>query len=204
MSGAVVVAALIWVAVMIGFVAAWRLTPRGDAVEERLRTYGWQPGVDLDAPDGTERLQKYPLTRRLLMGLGLGPALAKSLMRADLSLTTAEFALIVLLVAALGVALGTWRIGLLGGIGLGILLSFIPFFYLRIRQARRLKALTEQIPDVMTLLVGGLRGRLRPESGDRDACATDAGSQLGRVWSRAEGRIARCPFSVRSRIWRHE
>ena len=29
--------------------------------------------------------------------------------------------------------------------------------YLRMRQARRLKQLTEQIPDVMTLLVGGLR-----------------------------------------------
>ena len=40
---------------------------------------------------------------------------------------------------------------------MGLLLGLMPFLYLRMRQARRLKALVEQIPDVMTLLVGGLR-----------------------------------------------
>ena len=44
MSGPVLFAVLIWVAVLIGFAAIWRLTPQRDDVEERLRTYGWQPG----------------------------------------------------------------------------------------------------------------------------------------------------------------
>jgi tight adherence protein B len=157
MSGALIFAVLIWLAVMIGFAAAWRFTPQRDPVEERLQAYGWQPGIDTDEINETERRQKYPLTQRLLMGLGLGPGLAKALMRADLPMTAAEFTLIVLLVVAFGAVIGTWRMGILGGAGLGILCGFMPFFYLRHRQARRLKALTEQIPDVMTLLVGGLR-----------------------------------------------
>jgi tight adherence protein B len=157
MSGPLLFAALIGMAVVIGFAAAWRLTPQRDPVEERLRAYGWQPGVDLDAGNEDERRQKYPLTRRLLMGLGLGPALSKSLMRADVPLTAAEFSLIWLMIVALGVALGTWRVGLLGGIGLGILVGLLPNLYLRIRRSRRVKQLTMQIPDVMTLLVGGLR-----------------------------------------------
>ncbi len=157
MSGPLLFAALIWLVVVIGFVAAWRFAPQRDAVEERLRAYGWDPGVDLDEGSDAEQRKKYPLTQQLLMGLGTGPALAKALMRADIAMTAAEFTLIVLLIVALGAAVGMWRIGLLGGIGLGILCGFLPFLYLRMRQAKRLKMLTEQIPDVMTLLVGGLR-----------------------------------------------
>jgi tight adherence protein B len=97
------------------------------------------------------------LTQRLLLRLGLGPALVQALMRADVPLTAAEFALLVMLLAGFGGALGFLRIGLLGGVGVGFLCAFLPFGYLRHRQARRLKLLTDQIPDVLTLLVGGLR-----------------------------------------------
>ena len=48
MAGPLLFAGLIWLAVVIGFAAAWRLLPQRDPVEERLRSYGWQPGVDLD------------------------------------------------------------------------------------------------------------------------------------------------------------
>ena len=102
MSGPLVFAGLIWLTVVIGFAAAWRFAPQRDPVEERLRAYGWQPGVDLEDGEEGERRQKYPLTQRLLMGLGLGPALAKALMRADVPMTAAEFTLVVLLVVALG------------------------------------------------------------------------------------------------------
>jgi tight adherence protein B len=37
------------------------------------------------------------------------------------------------------------------------LLGFVPVFYLRSRQRRRQRAFTEQLPDVLTLLVGALR-----------------------------------------------
>ena len=157
MSGPLLFAGLIWLAVVIGFAAVWRFVPQRDAVDERLRAYGWQPGVDLDEDNGAERRRKYPLTQRLLMGLGTGPALSKALMRADIPMTAAEFSLVVLMIVALGAAIGMWRIGMLGGIGLGILCSFLPFLYLRRRQTKRLKLIVEQIPDVMTLLVGGLR-----------------------------------------------
>lgn len=157
MAGSYMVAGLIWLAVMIAFAGIWRLTPQRDPVEERLRAYGWQPNLDLGDNETVDARRKYPLTQRLLLALGRGPAISRALMRADVPLTAAEFLLIVLVIVVLGFALGTWRIGFLGGAGLGLLFGLIPYMYLRIRQARRLKALTEQIPDVMTLLVGGLR-----------------------------------------------
>jgi tight adherence protein B len=48
-------------------------------------------------------------------------------------------------------------VGLLFGLAMGALCGCLPLFYLRHRQSRRLRAFTQQLPDVLTLLVGGLR-----------------------------------------------
>lgn len=157
MASPLLFAALIWLAVMIGFAAVWRLAPQRDPVEDRLRAYGRQEGIDLDESIEGSPQQQYPLVQRVLLKVGLGPGLSRALMRSDLPLTAAEFTLIVTAVIAVGVLVGTWRAGVLGGIGLGVICGYAPFVYLRMRQGRRVRALTEQIPDVMTLLVGGLR-----------------------------------------------
>jgi tight adherence protein B len=85
--------------------------------------------------------------------------------RADVPLTATEFALIVLAAVMLGVLVGVLRLGpfigpALGplvGLALGGVFGAVPVAYLRFRAARRQRLLTEQLPDVLTLLVGSLR-----------------------------------------------
>lgn len=156
-SGPILFAALIWLAVMILFMAVWRFAPQRDPVEARLRDYGFQPGVDLEAAGDAPARRRLPLMQRMVNGFGLGPALALGLMRADLAFTAAEFALIVLVAGGLGFALGALRSSVLLGVLLGFAGAAAPLVYLRYRQGRRLRQLTQQIPDVMTLLVGALR-----------------------------------------------
>jgi tight adherence protein B len=89
--------------------------------------------------------------------LSLGRALADRLSRADLSLTAAEFGLITLLVAGGLGFLGWLRGQALLALLLGIAGLFIPLIYLNMRASKRREAFTNQLPDVLTLLVGALR-----------------------------------------------
>ncbi len=151
---------LVMLAVLIFFVATWRLARASDPVEERLRQYGvtgeWIAAVDAD-PSSPRWRPAWPGINRLLQGFGLGPRLAKELARADLPLTVAEFALLVLGVAFLGFLIGAARAGIVAGLALAAVCGYLPFFYLRVKQQRRQQAITEQLPDVLTLLVGALR-----------------------------------------------
>jgi tight adherence protein B len=150
-------AALVGVAVLALFMAAWRMAPRRDPVMARLTEYGEDGDLAGGEDAAIRKRGRFPLTQRLVNGFGLGPKLALALSRADLALTAAEFIMIVLLIFVLGVVLGTLRANLLVGIGLGALLAFVPFVFLRVRQTRRLNAFTRQLPDMLTLLVGALR-----------------------------------------------
>jgi tight adherence protein B len=148
---------LVAASVVIAFAAVWRLTRNRNPVEARLTEYGGQGGAisdDRAAESGRPRL---PMITRLVNGFGLGPALALSLTRADMPLTAAEFALIVFGVAALGLLIGVWRGGLLLGAVLAGLGGLLPVLYLRRRAGRRRQQFTEQLPEVLTLLVGALR-----------------------------------------------
>jgi tight adherence protein B len=161
---------LVAVGVLVGFVAVWRITRSRDLTGQRLRRYGTseeQGGVG--AYQGRRRrLRRLPLGRRFLAGFGLGPRIATALGRADIPLTAAEYTLIVLAVAFVGFLVGVFRVGpelgpVLGpiaGVALGGVFGAVPVFYVRLRQARRQRLLTEQLPDVLTLLVGSLRAGL--------------------------------------------
>ncbi len=152
--GPVLFAVLVAFAVLLVFVALWRLFGTRDPVEARLAELGAQA----PAGEGDEvRPRRMGRLNRLLAGFGLGARLANQLSQADLALTAAEFALIVAGAAVLGFALGTWREGLLFGVLLGAVAALLPIFYLRLRAGRRRRAFTEQIPDILTLLVGALR-----------------------------------------------
>jgi tight adherence protein B len=83
--------------------------------------------------------------------------LDSALTRADLPVTVPEFALMVLGIGALGFIVGALRLGLAPGLGLGALCACLPLLYVRMRRARRQRAFTAQLPDVLTLLVSGLR-----------------------------------------------
>jgi tight adherence protein B len=134
-------ALLVGLTVMIGFAALWRLTARVDPVDARLKEYGVTAEL---APDSAS-------------GFGLGPKLANSLTQADISLTAAEFVILSLLLVAVLTALGAWRGGATLGLLLGAVGALLLLSYVRMRQGRRKKAFTEQLPNMLTLLVGALR-----------------------------------------------
>jgi tight adherence protein B len=144
------------VLLIIGIVVSVR-TDR-NLVEERL-------GNLVDASIDTDDLQKQaaaPLTDWLnqrMEGSSLGDRISKSLARADLKLKPGEF-IAVILIAAVGVGFVFWffsgRYVLVGIIG-AIIGGFIPRFYLKNQQSKRLIKFDEQLPDMLNLMVNGLR-----------------------------------------------
>lgn len=158
MVGPLLFGLLVALAVLIGFVAVWRIVRSWDPVDARLAVYGASETREIGL-ETAHRGQRHAWSgvNRLLAGFSLGPRLAMALSRADVMLTAAEFSLIVVGVALVGFVLGSLRAGVLVGLALGALGGYLPLLYLRSRQARRLRAFTEQLPDVLTLMVGGLR-----------------------------------------------
>ena len=160
MIGLLLFAALVALLVFIAFAAALQLLRSRDPLEARLADYeaGRQAsGAGEEGAGPAPARRAWPGVTRLLAGFGLGPRLAAALVRADVALTAPEYALIVVGAAAAGFALGAVRAGLPVGLALGATLGMAPLLYLRMRGSRRLRAFTEQLPDVLTLLVGALR-----------------------------------------------
>jgi tight adherence protein B len=152
--GPLLFAALVGFAVLLGFLGLWRTLGTRDPVEARLAELGAQSAIE---DDEIARPRAMSRLNRMLAGFGFGTRLAEQLSQADLSLTAAEYSLIVAGAIFLGFFFGTWRGGLLVGVLIGIGAGLIPIFYLRMRASRRRRAFTQQIPDILTLLVGALR-----------------------------------------------
>jgi tight adherence protein B len=160
MYGPLLFGLLVALAVVIGFAAGWRILRSRDPVEARLQEFGVSEeelqSAD-DDPYAIGRRRAWPGVTRLLAGFGMGPRLATLLARADVPLTAAEFALIMVGIGLVGFVIGTVRVGPLLGLAAGAICGFVPYLYLNVRRNRRQRAFTEQVPDVLTLLVGGLR-----------------------------------------------
>jgi tight adherence protein B len=142
-------AALIGVTVFLAFFAMWRWLSRPDAMRLRLAEFG-------ATSERVARNATPPLSQ-LLREVGLGERVADMLARAEMPLTVVEFTLIVLGTAALGFGLGAWRGGPLSGMLIGVLAALIPFLYVRYREGKRRQKFTDQLPDLVALLIGGLR-----------------------------------------------
>ena len=159
MSSATIVALLVGFSVIALFGAARTILAQGDPVEDRLKEFGLteyvRQGNRVQAAN--ERTVHFRAVEKLAYGLGFGKKLHIMLLRADVPLSTGEFTAILLAVAAVGFLLGTWRASILVGIPLAAALLIFPIFYLKQRQASRRNAFTNQLPDVLTLLVGSLR-----------------------------------------------
>ncbi|MEZ4864545.1 MAG: type II secretion system F family protein [Caldilineaceae bacterium] len=143
-------------AVLTFFIGIWRLLPRRSEVDSRLQHYAEPEWVTAAAAQPRARRQ-WTLIGRLVTGFGLAPALAKGLAQADLPLTVAEFAAMVLAAGGVGLFLGWLRDNLIIGLLAALVFGAIPFLYLKITQLRRQRAFANQLPDVLTLLVGALR-----------------------------------------------
>ena len=158
MNSALIVAVLAALSVISLFLALMRMVPQRDPLEERLAEYGLTDYVRgprrEDRPAETGR---FPALNRMLHGFGLGEKLAQALIRADVPLTAAEFALFMLLLGGLGFFLGAFRLNAMIGFFVGLVFATGPLLYLKISESRRRAAFINQLPDLLTLLVGSLR-----------------------------------------------
>ena len=151
---------LVGVLVLIGFVGLWSVTGGRDPVDDRLSEYGYREEI---TPNGQARDlgrgQRFRRSlNRLINGFGLGHRLADTVMQADLPLTASEYVLILIGAAALGFLIGTFVLGdIIFGIVFAVAGFVVPGVYVRGRRSKRQRQITEQLPDILTLMVGALR-----------------------------------------------
>ena len=147
--------AIVLILLVIGIV----VSTRGEhtLVEERLGRY-----LEEEKPEGKQEVDTSLLTdwiNRQVEKSSYGDRIARELARADLKFKVAEyFALIVI-----ATVLASLVSGLLGGrhwvsftIG-AVVGMFLPRFYVKRQQKRRLIRFDEQLPDMLNLVVNGLR-----------------------------------------------
>src|SRR5688572_25953204 len=127
-------------------------------VEDRLSQY-----LDDDKSNNVDsEAQKYVLTNWVsnrVEKTKFGDGIAKQLARADLKFKVAEY--IVLIFASIFIfALFAWFFGnrhpvsaLIGA----VIGGFVPRFYVRSQQTQRLRKFNDQLPDMLNLVVNGLR-----------------------------------------------
>ena len=128
-------------------------------VEERLSQYiddgSSKNDVDREA-------QKYVLTNwvsKRVERTNFGDGIAKQLARADLKFKVAEY-LVLILASIFVFALVAWFLGNRHPVSaiIGALMGgFVPRFYVSSQQRQRLRKFNDQLPDMLNLMVNGLR-----------------------------------------------
>lgn len=126
-------------------------------IEERLSQY-----IDNDAQDLDKEAQKYVITNwvsKRVEKTSYGERIARELARADIKFKVAEYLALILMSTFL-TGLVLWFIGnrhpISALIGL-ILGAFAPRFYVKSQQKKRLQRFNDQLPDMLNLMVNGLR-----------------------------------------------
>ncbi len=157
-NGPIIFALLVGGFTALVFIGFWRITVTRDLADTRLKRLGETAPLESIQDYNAESVRKKtsPLSR-LVNGFGFGPRLATSLAAANLSVTVSEYVMIIVLLAVLGFAVGFWRGGLVLGLVVGAVAGYVPIFYLSTRAKRRKQAFANQLPEVLTLLVGALR-----------------------------------------------
>jgi tight adherence protein B len=126
-------------------------------VEERLSQY-----LDDDKRSVNEEAQRYVITNwvsKRVEKTSFGDNIARELARADIKFKVAEYLVLILLsivlVAAVAWFLGNQHpISALIGAAIG---AFAPRFYVKAQQRKRLQRFNDQLPDMLNLMVNGLR-----------------------------------------------
>ena len=125
-------------------------------VEQRLGQYlNEEKPVDRQAQDSA--LTKWVTDR--VESTSFGDSISRSLARADLKFKAGEYIALVV-ISVLGVGAIAWLLGSRSPISFGIGAIggyFIPGFYVRRQQSKRLHKFNEQLSDMLNLMVNGLR-----------------------------------------------
>lgn len=161
MIGPLLVGVLVILAVLVALQGVARVLEPKDEVGQRIEDWVRSEGTKgkRGAPDSKD-MGGALLSRveRRIARRGLGERIKADLAQADLSFTVTEW-----LFVRLAVLVGAFLVGyllqrnMLGGLLLGVLGFFLPTFYLRSRQARRLRDFNRQLPDVLDHFVGSMR-----------------------------------------------
>jgi tight adherence protein B len=145
------------VLLIVGIVTS--ITSEKAMVEERLGRYVLE---DAQSRRGVRQPTPTPVTEwinRRVAGSSFGDSISRDLARADLKLKPGEY-IAVMIIAAFGVGMLSWFIGgqsiILGIVGAGIGL-FLPRFYVKGEQNKRLVKFGGQLADMLNLMVNGLR-----------------------------------------------
>jgi tight adherence protein B len=146
------------VAVLLLFVGAIiSATSEKSLVEERIGRY-----IDDQAVIAQEGEKSSPVGDWLnnrLEGSNWGGGIARELARADIKLKAAEYVAL-MAISAIGVGVVSWFFGgrsILFGLLGTVFGLFLPRFYVRQQQGKRLQRFNDQLPDMLNLMVNGLR-----------------------------------------------
>ena len=160
---------LIWIGAIVAYLVYRR--PR-TAVEQRLGQYtGTVADVAVPAQESAEARAKHgssALSEQIsqaLAGRKFAEGMLRDLARADLKLNVAEYLAAHVLMAAAVAALAWWFMGrglalpiqLVVGVAGAVAGLFVPGFYVRMQQGRRLTLFDNQLGDMLNLVVNGLR-----------------------------------------------
>lgn len=153
--GPLIAGLLVAATVMVIFLGLWRRSTAVDPVEARLNEYGGVDDAGAEPAPGRRGRSRRRSAGRARKGLA--GSVAATLTQADLPITVTEFVLIVLGAMALGFALGWLRGSAFLGLALAAAAAFVPFVYINMKASKRREAFTNQLPEVITLMIGALR-----------------------------------------------
>lgn len=148
---------LVAIALVVGLIVSMR--GRKSEVDERLGRYaGMEEPVAEEAQKADSRLLTDWINRSVAKS-SMGDKIAKDLARADMKFKPGEYiALCIVIAFVVGVLL--WFIGHKSIIMalLGIIVgAMLPRFYVKSQQKKRLQKFSDQLPDMLNLMVNGLR-----------------------------------------------
>jgi tight adherence protein B len=158
---------IIWIAIGIALVllgVGLVITLRGEKslVDQRLESYvenqqGVEP-TEKEVKQAREAILTDWITKRVEQ-TNMGDNIARDLARADLKFKTGEYIALIIISSAVtaffayffgGGSVLFALVGLIAGL-------FIPRFFVRRAQAQRLRKFNDQLPDMLNLMVNGLR-----------------------------------------------
>jgi tight adherence protein B len=126
-------------------------------VDKRLKNYLENETKSNQRSDAKHMLSDW--VNRRVEKSSFGERIARELARADLKFKPGEY-IALYVISIVGLAMITYLIGgriLLSAIIGGIIGSFLPRMYLKSQQAKRLHKFNDQLPDMLNLVVNGLR-----------------------------------------------
>lgn len=152
MNVTLVIALLIFVAIFMVFIGIYRWLSNASEMQQRLM------GVLPQVEDEVNRQMLAKKVNEQLSGYSFIAKLDHQLQAADISMSATEF-LMIRAGAAVGALILGWVLSgvIFGGLALAVIGWVVPGIMIKMQQSKRTRLFNEQLPDMLSLLVGSLR-----------------------------------------------